>query len=144
MAVTDWKFVLATLDGKGIGEVLNADERQVTRCLNAVSTAAFKINVNHPRAYDVLTRDLALRCYRNNVLIFHGIMTTPITAVISPPVTYEISLGFRFEKSFEGDTTLAAMLVVNCAAKITAVAQRITATLSKRAIRSTGFGIAWP
>jgi hypothetical protein len=36
------------------------------------------------------------------------------------------------------------MLVVNCAARITAVAQRITATLSKRAIRSTGFGIATP
>ena len=50
---------------------------------------------------------------------FHGIIRMPISAVISPPVTYEMRFGLRFEKSFEGETTLAAMLVVSCAAKMT-------------------------
>src|SRR3712207_7149719 len=72
------------------------------------------------------------------------IIRMPMTAVISPPVTYEMSRGLRLEKSFDGETTLAAMFVVNCAAKMTAVAKRMTARLSKRAIRSTGFGMASP
>ena len=67
-----------------------------------------------------------------------------MTAVIKPPVTYEIIFGFKFEKSLEGETTFAAIFVVSCAAKITAVAKAITRMLSNRRIRSTGFGIAWP
>ena len=75
---------------------------------------------------------------------FHGIIRSPMIAVMIPPVTYEISLGLRFEKSFEGETTLAAILVVNCAAKITIIAKMITRALSKRPASSTGSGIARP
>ena len=42
----------------------------------------------------------------------------PITAVIRPPVRNEIWRGDRFEKSFDGETTLAAMLVESCAMTI--------------------------
>ena len=75
-------------------------------------------------------------------IIFHGIITTPMTAVMSPPVTYEIRLGLRFEKSLEGDTTFAAIFVVSWAAKMTADANAMTIKLSNRAMRSTGFGMA--
>ncbi len=75
---------------------------------------------------------------------FHGIISTPMRAVMSPPVTYEMSRGLRFEKSFEGETTLAAMFVVSCAAKMTTVAKRMTATLSNSRISSTGSGMARP
>ena len=39
----------------------------------------------------------------------------PITAVIRPPVRNEIWRGERLEKSFDGETTLAAMFVEICA-----------------------------
>jgi len=39
----------------------------------------------------------------------------PITAVIRPPVRNEICRGDRLEKSFDGETTLAAMFVEICA-----------------------------
>src|SRR3954452_16588613 len=40
---------------------------------------------------------------------------TPMTAVIIPPVRNEITRGERFEKSLDGETTLAAMFVEICA-----------------------------
>src|SRR5580765_2517572 len=39
-------------------------------------------------------------------------ITIPITAVMSPPVRNEMTRGARLLKSFAGDTTLAARLVV--------------------------------
>jgi hypothetical protein len=67
-----------------------------------------------------------------------------MSAVISPPVTYEMRFGFRLEKSFDGETTLAAMLVVNCAAKMMTVAKRTTEMLSNCFINSTGSGMGLP
>ena len=52
-----------------------------------------------------------------------------MTAVIRPPVTYEIFRGLRFEKSFAGETTFAAMFVVICAASTTSAPKMITAGL---------------
>src|SRR5579864_8730743 len=46
---------------------------------------------------------------------FHGIISTPTTPVIKPPVRNEISRGFRLEKSFDGETTFAATLVLSVA-----------------------------
>ena len=74
----------------------------------------------------------------------HGIITIPITAVIRPPVTYEIRFGSRLEKSFEGETTLAAILVVSCAIKMTIIAKSMTTALSNLRISCTGSAIASP
>src|ERR1035437_2802346 len=46
---------------------------------------------------------------------FQGIMRTPTTPVIRPPVRKEIRRGLRLEKSLEGETTLAATLVLRVA-----------------------------
>src|SRR5215207_5257483 len=43
--------------------------------------------------------------------MIQGKERTPMTAVIMPPVLNEMYLGARFEKSNDGETTLAAMLV---------------------------------
>src|SRR5215470_13755278 len=50
-----------------------------------------------------------------SVISFHGIIRMPTTPVMSPPVRNEIKLGRKLEKSFDGDTTLAATLVFNVA-----------------------------
>ena len=47
----------------------------------------------------------------------------PMTAVMMPPVRNEICRGDRFEKSFDGDTTFAAMFVEICAITITIMAR---------------------
>src|SRR5581483_11815131 len=46
---------------------------------------------------------------------FHGIISTPTTPVIRPPVRNEIRRGLRFEKSLDGETTFAATLVLSVA-----------------------------
>ena len=46
---------------------------------------------------------------------FQGIIITPTTPVMRPPVRKEMRRGFRLEKSFEGETTLAATLVFSVA-----------------------------
>ena len=75
---------------------------------------------------------------------FHGIINTPITPVISPPVRNEIRRGFRFEKSFEGDTTLAATLVFKVAIKSATRATNATKGRLKRSKSWTGSQIALP
>src|SRR5580700_4156484 len=45
----------------------------------------------------------------------HGIIRIPTTPVMRPPVRNEMSRGLRFEKSFDGETTLAATLVFSVA-----------------------------
>jgi hypothetical protein len=48
------------------------------------------------------------------------------------------------EKSFEGETTLAAILVVSCAARTTSAAKMITGARPIRLTSTTGSQIAWP
>src|SRR5687768_16842061 len=52
--------------------------------------------------------------------------------------------GLRFEKSFDGETTFAAMLVVSCAASTTSAAKMITMGPPIRLIRTTGSQTASP
>lgn len=72
MSAPVWTFVLSDLSGNKLGEVLSASERQVVRSLMGPSTATFKILATNPRLGDVLTRELNLLAYRNDVLQFHG------------------------------------------------------------------------
>ena len=70
----------------------------------------------------------------------------PITAVISPPVRNEIWRGDRLEKSFDGDTTLAAMFV-EIWAMTTMIIARTSSTgrsSSRRATSTTGSQIGSP
>ncbi len=66
--------------------------------------------------------------------------------MISPPVRNEIWRGERFEKSFDGDTTLAAMFVEIWAITITTIARisRIGRSSSSCATSVTGSQIASP
>src|SRR5215469_70757 len=50
-----------------------------------------------------------------SVISFQGIIRMPTTPVMSPPLRNDIRLGRRFEKSLEGETTLAATFVFNVA-----------------------------
>src|SRR5437899_2657961 len=50
-----------------------------------------------------------------SVISFQGIIRMPTTPVINPPVRNEIRLGRRLEKSFDGETTLAATFVFSVA-----------------------------
>jgi hypothetical protein len=68
----------------------------------------------------------------------------PSAAVLSPPITSLMSLGARLEKSLAGDTTLAAIFVVNWAMS-TMTAPRMTKRgLPMRAMSTTGSQIASP
>jgi hypothetical protein len=66
--------------------------------------------------------------------------------VIRPPVRNEIWRGDRFEKSFDGDTTLAAMFVEIWAITTTTIAtiSRIGRSSSSRATSVTGSQIGSP
>src|SRR5215475_12018683 len=75
---------------------------------------------------------------------FHGIMQIPITPVMSPPVRNEIRRGLRLEKSFDGDTTLAATLVFSVATSSATSATDATIGSLNRASSATGSQIASP
>ncbi len=67
-----------------------------------------------------------------------------MTPVIRPPVRNEISRGFRLEKSFEGETTLAATLVFSVAISSAISATNATTGWLKRPSSATGSQIASP
>ncbi len=46
---------------------------------------------------------------------FHGHIASPRNPVINPPVRKLISRGYRFEKSFDGDTTFAPIFTFSVA-----------------------------
>lgn len=72
MAIPQWTFVLTDLSGTVLGEVTNADDRQVVLPLNRVPTAAFKVPLQHTLASYIMDTDTRLKCYRDGVLRFHG------------------------------------------------------------------------
>ena len=61
-----------------------------------------------------------------------------------PPARNEIWRGERFEKSFDGETTLAAMFVVSCAASTITAAMMITIAPPIRVMSTTGSQIGSP
>src|SRR5947207_532980 len=77
---------------------------------------------------------------------FHGSMTAPAIAVISPPILNEIFRGARFAMSFAGDTTFAAMFTETLATAMPNTASRATTMRvpgddsSGSASDPTGFG----
>src|ERR1039458_8367838 len=78
------------------------------------------------------------------VMSFHGIMSTPTTPVIRPPVRKEIRRGLRLEKSLDGETTLAATLVFKVAMSRATRAMNATTGRLKRPSSSTGSQMARP
>lgn len=82
MASPVWTFVLTDLMGSVLGEITNADERQVTLPLNRVPTASFKIPLAHSLAETImaLNQDAMVKAYRydgtTNKLAFFGPVLT--------------------------------------------------------------------
>src|SRR5947209_7183239 len=75
---------------------------------------------------------------------FQGIIRMPTQPVISPPVRNDMRRGLRFEKSLDGDTTLAATLVFSVAISSATSATKATTGLLKRPISATGSQMASP
>src|SRR5688500_5839203 len=69
---------------------------------------------------------------------FHGIMTSPMTAVMTAPVRNDTQRGATLLKSKAGETTLAAMFVVRVAMMIAAIDTTTRIGLSKRERSATG------
>ena len=74
---------------------------------------------------------------------FHGMMSTPITPVMMPPVLNEMSRGASWAKSLAGLMTFAAILVLMVAtatpkSAITATMARVPASPSSGASRPAG------
>src|SRR5215471_2575180 len=79
-----------------------------------------------------------------SVINFQGIIRIPTQPVINPPVRNEIKLGRRLEKSFEGDTTLAATFVFSVAINNATSATKATNGCWNFPSRTTGSQIGWP
>src|SRR4028119_1168585 len=74
----------------------------------------------------------------------HGKETMPSSAVMSPPILNEMYFGARLEKSNDGETTFAAMLVEIWAIAMTimAIMRSMGRSVSRRVTRATGGQIA--
>lgn len=107
MAYATWNFIVTDLSGVAVGEVINGTGRQVIRSLSSPSTASFTIGITNPLLKDLLTRDLNLKVYRNNKIVFHGpLLTTQLVAADAtqtPTVACAASdPGFRFDRRLSG------------------------------------------
>src|SRR6185295_426002 len=69
---------------------------------------------------------------------YHGIIKTPMIAVIIPPMRNEMRFGSRFEMSFAGLTTFAAIFVVSVATESMTSEMMITGTEPSFATTLTG------
>lgn len=69
-----WEFLLTDLSGNTLGELTNADTRQVNLPLNRVPTATCRIPTTHYLAPYVTDPafDCLVKCYRNGTLVFIG------------------------------------------------------------------------
>jgi len=75
---------------------------------------------------------------------FQGIIKTPMTPVMMPPILKLIRLGARLAKSFAGETTLAAMFTLNVAMTTVNIAMPTTRRDAKCPTSSMGSHIALP
>src|SRR5262249_61117114 len=76
--------------------------------------------------------------------ISQRIIRSPKKPVKGPPVRKETRRGLRLEKSFEGETTFAATLVLSVAmSKATSAIEAITGSW-KRPSKATGSQTGWP
>jgi hypothetical protein len=73
MAGANWRFVLTNQQFVPVGEILNADERQVSILLNKLDTASFKMRLDNPLV-DLIAANASgyIKGYRNGVLRFYG------------------------------------------------------------------------
>ena len=76
MALNQWRAVLTDLSYTPVGELQNADERVLTMTLNRIDTASFKIRTDNPLADLAQSLDCYLKLYRNNQLMFFGLLQT--------------------------------------------------------------------
>ncbi len=67
-----WRFVLTDQNYYPIGEILNAQDRQVTLPLNKLDTLSFKVRLDNPLSSLLASCAGFIKAYRNNVLIFFG------------------------------------------------------------------------
>ncbi len=75
---------------------------------------------------------------------FHGRITAPRTAVITPPALAEMRWGARLEKSLAGETTLAARFVDSVATDRPTIARTVMNGPPIRAISFTGSQMSSP
>src|SRR5215467_1905463 len=95
------------------------------------------------RKLEYLTRQPTMKfsCVPSN---FHGCITRPMRQVITPPVLKLIRRGYKFEKSFAGDTIFAATFTFNVASTNAMIAMAIANGDPSFARTATGSQIGWP
>jgi hypothetical protein len=70
--MADWTFVYTDRMGVPQGEILNASDRKVTKPLNSLDTASFKVRLDNPWADALSTCQGSVKGYRGDSLEFYG------------------------------------------------------------------------
>lgn len=70
--MASWRFVLTDATSRPVGEVLNAQDRQVAIPLNRLDTASFKVRLDNPLADYLVSTSGYVKGYRDSSLLFHG------------------------------------------------------------------------
>lgn len=67
-----FRYVLTTMAGANVADVVDASSRQLVQTLNKPSTASFKLSLSNELVPTLFTQDLMLKVYDSGVLRFHG------------------------------------------------------------------------
>lgn len=74
MALNQWRAVLTDMVYTPVGELQNVSDRSLSMALNRNDTASFTIRADNPFADLVQSLDCFLKLYRNNELLFFGLL----------------------------------------------------------------------
>jgi hypothetical protein len=75
VAVNTWRTVITDIHYTPVGELFNASDRQVNIALNRTDTASLKVRTDNPFAELLYSMDCFLKFYRNDQLVFFGLVT---------------------------------------------------------------------
>lgn len=71
-----WRFEATSLTGEPFGEIDNATGRTVTIPLSRQRTCSFQLSLRHRLADRLLSSDALIKCYDDNTLRFHGLVSS--------------------------------------------------------------------
>jgi hypothetical protein len=117
MSPPSWKFILATRTGSNVGEIKDADARQVVRSYFGPSTGGFTIradNAQFPRLVAAAEGDYRLKAYRDGKLILHGDVLTAEMAADDPNAVPTLAVtaadpAWRFARRVSGKSAAGTL-----------------------------------
>lgn len=76
MPIPVYRWLLEDPTGAVLGEIMDAHDRQLQVGISSIPTASFRVRLDNKFADSLLNDDLLLLIYRDDLVVFHGIIVS--------------------------------------------------------------------